>query len=353
MKSLAFLCALSGIAAAQIQIGGGGIRIGGPKPQPQPQQQPQQQPARSQQQQPAQPQQQEQVDTTRAATEAWRQVQRDYEDRLARLYEYETQPHEGPIGTDQYANTALRYWKEVDKLADVKKGCEEHRYDGERAGVSYNEQFLTAKTMCPLIVRADEIYKKGVRNYAAAYGLGTLSNLTNTLSKIQKDKQVFVSDAVAGIDIAERRKYISSFVGKYYEALGEPIPEDLLTKVDGMVAEMNKAIETAAAEGKPEKVAAKDAGAEKAIAETYKARHKGIQIKRVYMIDSVWKIKHNNIGLITNRYKDGSVVVKAKGVNACIIVPAAVGQAYAGGGRYSAHYEVDEYTSGTPIKCGK
>src|SRR5689334_18443062 len=101
MKALFFLCALGGAAAAQVQLGG--FRVGTskkPQPPPSPPAKAADKPAQAQPQAPAEP-------DHRAATEAWRQVQRQHESRLARLYEYATRPPTGPIGTDQYARRAL------------------------------------------------------------------------------------------------------------------------------------------------------------------------------------------------------------------------------------------------------
>jgi len=335
-----FSVVASGVAHAQIQFGG--FRVGGSKPAAQ-----QQKPAAQQQKEAAQETEQP---NNRAATDAWRVVQREQGDRLVRLYEYATQKTPGPTGNDQYARRALDDLKELAKLDDVKKGCAEGRFKGEDAGVTRDGACLTAAIMCPLVAKAEEHTKKGLREWANAYAESRLSSGKETLATIEKEKRIFLTDAIEGIDSAGRRKYVTSFVKDYYDALGEPVPETILVKVDALVAETKKAIEAAAAVGKMEKPASKDAGAERAIKEAYASR-KDIQIKRVWLVDASWKIKKNDIGLITNRYKDGSVLVKVKGANACIIVPAAVGQSYAGGGRYAAGYSVDEYTSGTAVSC--
>ena len=333
--------ALVGVAHAQVQFGG--FRVGGSKPAQQ------QKPAASQNQ-PASTERA--ANPNQAATEAWRIVQREQGERLGRLHDYATNPFDRPVSSDQYAHRALNDLKDLAKLDEVKKGCAEGRYKGENAGVTHDESYLTAATMCPLVASAEEHIKKGLRARASACAESTLSNLTSTIDRVEKEKQVSLDAAIKGVDAAERRKYISGFVKEYFDALGEPVPEALLAKVDAMVAKTQKAIVDAAAAGKMEKAAGKDAGAERAIKDSYTVRHEGIVIKKVWLIDSAWKIKHSSVGLITNRYKDGSLLVKVKGIDgACLIVPAAVGQSYAGGGRYAASYDVDDYLSGIPVTC--
>jgi hypothetical protein len=334
--SVSLVCALAGAAAAQVNIGGFKI---GPKPKPA-------QPApaagggQGGQQQPAGP-------DNRAAYEAWRQVEREHKDRLWRLHDYATNLPKGAISSDQFLRRALSDFKELGKLDDVKKGCAENRYAGERRG----EPPVDAKTICPLLADAETVLKKAVRAYALAYGEGSFYDFDRSIEKVEKEKQVYLSRAIEGFDKAEERKQFAGRVKEYFDALGEPVPEELLVKVDERVERMKKIIDAAAAEGKIDRPAGKDAGAERAIAEAVTARHKGVQIKKVWMSDAVWKVKQNNLGIIINRYKDGALLIKAKGADYCIVVPSSVGQAYAGGGKYSAHYEVDDYLSGQPVKC--
>src|SRR5262245_23368739 len=184
LLSLSLVCALAGSVAAQVQIGG--MRIG-PKPK--------QQPAAGgesssgAQSGPAQP-------GSQAATEAWRQVQREHEDRLARLHDWATNPPKGPIGTDQRARSALFDWKNIAKLDDVKKGCAEGRYKGERAGTTLDAKYMTAQTMCPLIAEAEAHTKKALRAWTMAYGESLLDNLDKEIRDMEKDKQVPLKQAV-------------------------------------------------------------------------------------------------------------------------------------------------------------
>ncbi len=285
------------------------------------------------------------------ANRAWRTACEQYGSQMARLYEDANLKTQPPFDNDQRANYALNDLQQINKLDDLKKGCAENRYAGETLTASPQAPYLTPQTMCPLVAAAETHFKNGVRVWAQSYGEARLASLDQQAARVEKEKQVFLKDVVTGIDAADRKKYVSTFVKRYFDALGEPIPAALLDQVDAKIANMHKVIETVAADGKVDKPAGKDAGAERAIAKYYTDRFPAIQIKKVWMTDAAWKVKQNEIGVITNRYKNGSLLIKAKDADYCIVLPAAVGQTYAGGGKYETGYNVDEYLSGMPVKC--
>jgi hypothetical protein len=62
-----------------------------------------------------------------------------------------------------------------------------------------------------------------------------------------------------------------------------------------------------------------------------------------------WVVR-NQIGIVLRRYKNATVILKAKD-GFCAAVPASVGQPHQGRGKFGPKYGVDEFLEATPVKC--
>ncbi len=282
------------------------------------------------------------------STAAWRAAVRSAESEMAAFVELATKPPKpGDTSPDQRVERALRLRKS-EKLAEIAKNCAAKAYDGERTG-----EDLRAANVCPLLAKRDALMVQAARAWADAETDRRINELSQNVEKMKKSGRASVTDAVKGRNKESDRTYILSFVGKYYEAVGQPPSEELLAKVDKVAEGREAALVELAGSAKTTRASARDAGAERAVADLYAKRQPGIQIQSVRMIDSDWKPVRDSLGQILRRYKDAEVIVKAKSGAYCLAVPASVGQPYLGGGNYSNVYGVDEFLEGFPTRCPK
>jgi hypothetical protein len=286
---------------------------------------------------------------SKASTDAWFDAMSQQGSQVARLMWLSNHhPKEGDTAPDQRADRALALLKE-NKFAELDKACAAGTFEGADAAVVDGET-LDPKSVCPMMSKRDDLMKTSVREWATAYGEKFVVDMTRRLDDIKSKKKVALSSAVEGVDAAGKRKYVTSFVSKYFDALGEPVPDALLKKVDDYVAAFHATVESVATNAPTSKPAASDAGAEAAVRKAYE-RTSGIQIQKVWMTKSEWQPVKNDIGIILRRYKDAAVLVKGKTGNYCLVVPASVGQQYQGGGTYASNYGVDTFLEGEVVKC--
>jgi len=286
-----------------------------------------------------------------AATRAWRRAQAKHEDALESLHYYATTKTVASHGTvNQFADNALALLQK-DAFAELKDQCRKHVFAGEKDGTAYGKEYMHAKVLCPEIARSEEILKDAVRLGARAFAEYQVSDgFERELAKIEKEQRVYVDLVVQGNDAEAEKKRVASFVQKYYDALGEPLPDDVLGRIDTQVQTRSKAIQDAAAKGKIAAPASRDAAAERAIIDAYKSHHPQIRIVRAWMTDPGWRTIRED-GIISRRAKNAELLVKAKDGTYCAVIPASVGQPYAGGGQYSSTIGVDEFIEGTPVRC--
>jgi hypothetical protein len=283
-----------------------------------------------------------------AATAAWRAAERQYGNELEDLYWFATKkPEPGSTAAMQHADRALRALQKR-PLDGLRPDCASGRFTGERAGTAYRKEYMRAATLCPLVLRSQEIYRRALRAWE-------LHDLAGRIAEIRRRAEhagtkLYVSDVVKGFSAEDQKAYVSSFVTRHFEALGEPIPSAALAPLDEVAALFRQTASEAAARTPLPKGKGRDAGAERAIRETYGARNPGIKILRIVMDDAQWQIVRSPIGAVLRRYKNATVILKAKD-GFCAAVPASVGQPYQMGGRFGPKYGVDEFLEGTPVKC--
>jgi hypothetical protein len=285
------------------------------------------------------------------ATRAWRDAQRQYGEDLKTLHYFATtHPTDGENSADQKADHALGLMKKAG-LGEVQKSCAAGTFKGEKDGTSHGEEFMHADTLCPMVEKRDAILKAAVHEWAVAYGNHRLWDMHRSIDTMKEKKRVYLSNAAEGVDAKRERDYLSSFVKKYFEAIGEAVPEELLKKADAHAAEFNQVVESLAAVGTLPKPAAADPGAEAAVRKAYEGGKDNVQVKKVWMTHDDWRVVRNDFGVILRHYKNAEVLVKAKTGNYCLVVPASVGQQHQGGNVYAKEYGVDEFLDGVPVKC--
>lgn len=285
------------------------------------------------------------------ATRAWRDAQRQYGEDLQALHAFATEhPKDHENSADQRADRAIALMKKPG-LGELQKTCAAGTFKGEKDGTSSGEEYMHADTMCPMVEKRDAILKKAVHEWAVAYSNYRLWDHHRGIDKMKENKRIYLSSAVEGVTAQSEREYLSAFVKKYFDAIGEPVPEEVLKKADAHATEFNQLAESLAAAGKLPKPAASDPGAEAAVRKNYEGAEKKPNILKVWMTQSDWKVVRNDFGVILRHYKDAEVLVKAKTGNYCLVVPASVGQQHQGGGVYAKDYGVDQFLDGYPVKC--
>ncbi len=285
------------------------------------------------------------------ATRAWRDAQRQYSEDLQSLHAFATEhPKDHENSADQRADRAIALLKKPG-LGELQKACAAGTFKGEKDGTAHGEEYMHADTLCPMVEKREAILKTAVREWATAYGNSRLWDMHRGIEKVTEKKRVYLSSAAEGVDAKGQRDHLSASVKKYFEAIGEDVPEELLKKADAHAAEFNQVVESLAAVGKMPKPEAGDPGAEAAVRKAYEGRKDAPQVKKVWMTQSDWKVVRNDFGVILRHYKDAEVLVKAKTGNYCIVVPASVGQQHQGGGVYAKEYGVDQFLDGYPVKC--
>lgn len=273
------------------------------------------------------------------AREAWRMDSYALKKQLETLRDAATEhPNEGATSPDQRADWRLELLKAA-PFGELAKACAAGKYKGAS----------DADATCPLVVKSDEILKNGVREWATLYAQRHLHEQTS--HEIRKTHTWSVKWALEPDNLARERAYFTSFVKKYFEGIGEPVPESLLKQVDAYVADVDKAIQEVMQVTTLTKSAGADPGAEAAIRSAYLKDRAGLRIERVTMTDAAWKIVKNDYGTTLRHYKDGKVVIRAKSGAYCLEVHASVGQLYIGGGAFAREYGVDLFDAGTVVKC--
>ena len=172
-----------------------------------------------------------------------------------------------------------------------------------------------------------------------------IDNQLARADEIAKTGKVWLDDAVSGFSPDERLAFIDHFYKPGHA------PDAIAGRLK---AAMQKQLAAAVASAKKEnltKPGAPDAGAQKAIRKDFETRLPGVQIKAVNMIDSGWKVNHNDFGQVRNRYKNAEVIIGIKGTKVCLAVPADAAQASMGGGTFTTEWEFDQFTQGYAVPC--
>ncbi len=280
------------------------------------------------------------------ATASWRRAVRAGESELASLVAW-SKDQSASNSFDQHAERALRLRKST-LLAEIAGHCAAKAYDGERTG-----EELRAADVCPLLAKREAILLGAAKSFADKETARRVDELAKGVAAIRETKKASVTDVVKGRDKDQDRAYVSSFVKKYYDEIDQPIPEAILGRIDTVASEREKTLADLAASSDVKLADAHDAGAERAIKESYQQWQPSMQIVSVRMQDAEWKPVQNDFGIVLRRYKNARVVVRAKSGAYCLAVPASVGQPHAGGGKFASTYGVDQFLEGFPIRCPK
>lgn len=283
-----------------------------------------------------------------SATKAWREVLRSRESELDKLYQRVNDlPQAGSTSPDQHAQWALETL-ENDKLADVAANCEKGVYKEEGIELEPRRIFLKASTMCPLIRDRKELLEKTVRAWGLAIIEDRIAEQANQIERMEKSGRVPVSLLEKEQTPGEMKAYVASFAEKTFASIGEGVPENALQKSEDLFQRRRSVITKLASAKKIDKPSKGDPGAENAIRNTFEKR---FDVKKVLMQDDEWRIVKNDFGILLRRYKDATVLVKAKDGSFCALVPASVGQQYETMGEYEKAYGVDESIEAFPVKC--
>jgi hypothetical protein len=282
------------------------------------------------------------------ATDNWRAALRAGGDDLESFHYFATvAPKADDTAPDQKFEHANKLRKN-DMLRQIAEQCAAGAYNGEQT----NEK-LRAGELCPLLIKREEVLVRSARAWADRETERRVDELARDIDTIKKEGKVSLTDLVEGRDAKKDREYVTAFVGKYYQALGQPVPQPLLARIDKIATDRDAAILDAAKSNTEKLATGRDPGAEKAIAEEYAQANTGIKIRRVRMVDSDWKPVHNDIGVVLRRYKDSEVIVEAKSGGVCAVVHASVGQQHSGGGSFAPKFGVDTFIDARPVVCPK
>jgi hypothetical protein len=280
------------------------------------------------------------------ASREWKRVLDVHGDALETLHRrLEDQPKPGATAPDQHARWALEAIKN-DTLEDVATGCAAGTFRGETLTLE-RRAHLKADVICPKVIDRQSLLRKTARAWGLAIIDERFAQLEGTVTRLETSGKVPVSLLIEVVNVQRLKDETALFAKAVFDELGEPVPADALSKADALLARRKAVIAKLAAAHPADRWAKSEPAAEKAVREVYARR---VDVKAVYLRDADWTLVRGQFGVIERRFKNASVLAKAKDGSFCALIPAVVGQASQGSG-FGGAWGVDEFEEAFPVKC--
>ena len=193
--------------------------------------------------------------------------------------------------------------------------------------------------ICAIAARRDELEKRSKAEFVAyQFRNGTLFLLTKSVKDSLEDRDGLIPEKVQKMLYerdAWKREVVAQAQPKFAEA-GLEVPADLFAPVETQLDELKAHIEKTAPARKWEQPGNSDPQAEAYARQRIAAEYKGAQILKIGSSYNGWRMHKNSLGIPTNQYKRGWVLLKIPNRPHCQAREWLMKQEYAGGGRWSA-----------------
>jgi hypothetical protein len=196
-----------------------------------------------------------------------------------------------------------------------------------------------AAAICAIAARRDELEKRSKSEFVVhQYRSGTLFLLTKSVKDSLEDRDGLIPEQVQKMLFerdAWKREAAAQARPKFAEAALD-VPADLFAPVETLLDELQAHIEKTAPARKWEQPGNSDPQAEAYARQRIAAEYKGAQILKIGSSYNGWRTHKNSLGIPTNQYKRGWVLLKIPGRPHCQAREWMMKQEYLGGGRWSA-----------------
>lgn len=193
-------------------------------------------------------------------------------------------------------------------------------------------------TWCEIAARRAE-YEEGARGLALSFQLGPTKQMyLSKLSEILSDSEPVLSDDHQLL-VFEPAVWRTNFTNKSQTAqkgTGAKIPESFFKEINVKAAEVKEFIDTDAPNRAFKTPPYKDPTVETFVRGRYATNLKSVQIIKMGMDYTTWKIWKNSLGIPTHQTKRGRALVKVPNRPFCQEQEFVVEKEYIGGGRYGA-----------------
>lgn len=191
---------------------------------------------------------------------------------------------------------------------------------------------------CEIAARRVE-YEEGARGLALSFQIGPTKQMyLNDLNQILNDSEPVLSDDHQLL-VFEPAKWRVDFTNKTQTAqkgTGAKIPESFFKEIDAKAVEVKNFINTDAPNRTFKTPPYKDATIETFVRGRYAGALKSVQIIKMGMDYTTWKIWKNSLGIPLRQTKRGRALVKVPNRPFCQEQEFVVEKEYTGGGRYGA-----------------
>lgn len=193
-------------------------------------------------------------------------------------------------------------------------------------------------TWCEIAARRGE-YEEGARGLAMSFQIGPIKQMyLNKLNEILNDSAPVLSDDHQLL-VFEPAAWRTAFTNKTQTAqkgTGAKLPESFFKEIDAKAVEVKNFINTDAPNRAFKMPPYKDAAIETFVRGRYATGLKGVQIIKMGLDYTTWKIWKNSLDIPTHQTKRGRALVKVPNRPFCQEQEFVVEKEYTGGGRYGA-----------------
>ncbi|MCD9184840.1 MAG: hypothetical protein LUM44_00285 [Pyrinomonadaceae bacterium] len=191
-------------------------------------------------------------------------------------------------------------------------------------------------TWCEIAARRAE-YEQGARGLALSFQIGPTKQMyLSKMNEILNDSEPVLSDDYQLL-VFEPAKWRVDFTNKSQTAqkgTGAKLPESFFRELEAKAAEVKEFIDQDAPGRTFKMPPYKDATVENFVRGRYATGLKGVQIIKMGMDYTTWKIWKNSLGIPTHQTKRGRALVKVPNRPFCQEQEFVVEKVYTGGGRY-------------------
>lgn len=283
-----------------------------------------------------------------SATKAWRAALSAKGDAILDFYRQQKDlPRPKSTSPSQHAADALAMLRN-DQLADVAAECEKGSYDGEALEFDESRQYLKASVMCPLIIRRKELLEEVAYAWAVFELEDRLTQEAEYIARVEARGLVPVTWIVESRSAQDLKNYVLAFVSKTLNEVGRAAPNDTLSKGDELHQRRQRLITKLATTSRLPRAAKPDPAIVRTVTDSLSEK---FDVQRVLIQDGEWRLEKNDLGRVLRRYKNLSVMVRAKDRSFCALVGATISQQYEDMGIYERGHSVRSATEGAPVRC--